>query len=440
VSFRLIELQDHNLRISSPQGALGKSPGFANTAGSNPVFGQTAFEQFRLHPNDSFTHYWSSLSLDPLVKSNKHFRHHADIAYAHLNDLSQEHELKDDVIFAIPSHYSRNQLATLLGIARHCPFKLTGLVDLPLIAVAKAMPDSAAEAGLYLDFQLHQAVVTRFVAREGFLQRESIVQIPACGLMALRDAWSNLIAEVFIKQSRFNPQHNADTEQYIFNQLQTWLAELTSGRELSLSINNKGTIYQARLNAEAFELKVRNIYSRIQIELIKIKDTGTALFLPASMAALPGFIRFFPDSISLYDDASLENCLQHTSLLKSDSDALKLHIKLPLPKMTSPIKSHTESLPSHFLFRHKAYPLQSDIDKRVGSHTINGRADSGMKLPGLAKHLNIRFEKQTYMLYPESDLELRLNGTKLTAPASLQIGDCISLDETKELIHLIQVQ
>ena len=55
----LITLQDHDVRVLTPDDLLARSPGFAHIAGTDPVFGEAARQQARLHPRLSFNQFWA---------------------------------------------------------------------------------------------------------------------------------------------------------------------------------------------------------------------------------------------------------------------------------------------------------------------------------------------------------------------------------------------
>jgi len=74
----LLELHDSRVTLRSAQRVLAASPGFANVAGAEPLFGEAARQVARLHPRQNFHQFWQQLSLDPLAIKTKTFRHHAD--------------------------------------------------------------------------------------------------------------------------------------------------------------------------------------------------------------------------------------------------------------------------------------------------------------------------------------------------------------------------
>ena len=418
----LIELHDHNIRISSPQGLLGVSPGFAGTAEKVPVFGSRALELTRLHPQQNFNQFWFQLSLDPLINKSKYFRHQADLAYGHLENISSLYGLNGETIFAVPSHYTPTQLATLLGLVRHCSMDAAGLVDMSLLALAN-LPEH--QHAMFMDIQLHQTVLTLVSRENGAIKREKVLPIPGTGLMALYDSWVSTIADSFIKQSRFDPLHNADTEQYIYNQLEGWLAAVNQNQEILLEINNKGAIHQASLTLKNFSRRAENIFNRVKQELDSIATNHTPVYVLERAMLLPGLQQTLPEIAGVADDVITVNGYRHLDLIRSDGDNLKLITRLPLDKaaMVPQSAARTVNRPTHFVFRHKAFAMP----------------DVNLPELGLATPVKITLQEQGYCLHNNPELDLQLNGSPVSEPTILKLGDCLTVNKDF-LLEFIQVQ
>ncbi len=417
----LIELHDQNIRISTPEGLLRQSPGFANTFSKQPVYGEEALKLTRLHPQENFNQFWSQLSLDPLVNKNKHFRHQADLAYGHLNSLLMDLDLQEEAVFAVPSHYSGNQLATLLGLVKHCPVQPVGLVDLSLLALAGLQEHQHA---VFMDIQLHQTVLTRAVREQGEILREKVVSVPGTGLIALQDAWANTITDAFIKQSRFDPLHNADTEQYLYNELHQWLNRVSSQQEIQIEINNKGTVHQASLTLKNFQQRAQNIYKRVLQELAAMGAENSPVYALAANTALPGIELALPALFTVPEDRLSANAYRHLERIRGSGEALRLVARLPVPEENGTLsRKGTAARPSHFLFLHKAYALPN------------------LNLPELKLHspIKVSLQQQGYCLHNNPELELQLNGAPVTEPAVLKLGDCLTVNNDS-IIEFIQVQ
>lgn len=456
MSLHIIELNDRDIRLSSADTILESSPGIINIANNPAIFGEPAHQQTRLHPRQSFNQFWSKLSLDPLANGNEHFRHQADLAYAHLNDLSARHNINGDVIFAVPSNYSRDQLAILLGLVKQSSFTAVGLVDLAVLHSFK-MP--SVEPSIFVDIQLHQTVLTTLNNTNGLITRGKVLQIPGTGLLALYDAWSNMISDEFITQSRFDPQHNAGTEQYVYSHLKPWLTDAIEHNEVLMEINNKGSIHQAKINLDHFEQRARNIVERIQNEVNNLSTTETSLYLPEEISELPGITLYLEQVISLPKSAPAANCFTASKFIVRDADKLGLVTSLPLdtlghsPSNTpSPLQNATngeQAKPllnaSHILLNHQAYCLPME-QVQIGPAAFKPTSDNNGFLyitiddSALSSPLTIIRQGDNLILQNNSTLGVQLNHQTLTQDTRLQLGDSISFATATTTLQLIQVQ
>jgi hypothetical protein len=440
VSVNLIELNDRNVRLRNQDEILLESPGFANIVEKQPVFGEEARKVARLHPRQTFSQFWSQLSLDPLANSDGHFRHQADLAFAHLNSIAGQQALTDEVIFAVPSNYNRNQLSILLGLVQSCEFDAVGLVDLALLRTAGAdNPDKA----VYLDIQLHQCVLTTFTKNDGGVVRDKMVQIPGTGLLALHNAWANMAADEFIKQSRFDPQHNAETEQYVHNQLFNWIDQARMNNEIMMEINNKGSVYQARVNTGHFEQKVRNIFGRVKEELETLAGHDYLLHLQEDHAELPGLSLYLSNLIPVTDNLLMESCILHLDHIKGEPGSLNFITSLPGTEQSSSPATTTKAnnAPSHVLINNKAYALPAQL--QFGP--INGNSPAGssaiqVEAAGGSGDLRISVTTDGVLLDIQGVGNVQLNGLKAEPREVLKLGDAIRLPGSDALLQLIQVE
>ncbi len=445
MSMHLIELNDYNVSLhSQDSGLLVASPGFAVVTQEQPLFGEDAKACYRLHPRQSFNQFWSQLSMDPLVNSNKLFRHQADLAYGHLKTLAQSGGESGEVVFVIPGNYTRNQLAVLLGLAKQTPLKAVGLVDLSVLATA---PVADSDSVVYLDMQLHQSVLSVLVNKSGQLQRQSVLQIPGTGLLSLQDAWAGMITDAFIRQSRFDPLHNAETEQFIYNQLPIWIAQSLSGNEVLLEINHKGSIYQAKINRGHFELRAKNILTRIKNELKVLTPPGAAVLTTPEVAQLPGMSVYLPEVEALDAGAVVSHGFGALDqIVRGGDQALSFITSLTARKTSAaaPVNSH-KGRPSHLLVGHTAHAL--------GAHILYvGKAESPIPSTGEVKYIEVegpapgqvltlsRQEDGGYTLEPQGNSGLLVNGEEVDSRQNLKLGDLISPRDQSFSAQLIQVQ
>ncbi len=438
----LIELQDNNICVRDHDIVLVRSPGFASIAGSVPVFGEAAREQARQHPRHSFNQFWSQLSLDPLIIKNKHFRHTADLAYSHLDSLTKPLNLDNGVVLGVPSNYSRTQLSVLLGIVKQYAFDTVGLVDLALLQAAGVQAVSQSDECIIIDMQLHQTVLTSFRKVDGHLLKERVVQVPFSGLIALQDGWVNMITDAFITQSRFDPQRDAESEQFIANQLGNLITSSRSNNELLLEINLKGTIHQARMTRENFEQKSQTIFARINKELSELRTPASEVYIAAGHMNLPGLTQAITGLIAMDDDVAITSCRQHIEHIKGGSGGLQFVTRLPLEKSAVGNTPATQArLPSHVVIQHRALMIP------FGRLTIgSGPADleSARVMPlGLSDFsgaIALVRNNKGLQLELHTSSEVLHNGQPARSGQSLAMGDNLRLGKNElQLIIVEQV-
>jgi hypothetical protein len=217
----IVEINDAGIVVSHGEHVLLESPGYAVVDGDQILVGEAAVKRSRLNPRASYDQFWEQLSLEALPKRHVRAQHHADLAYQHLSALWAQVEANaSEMIFAVPGSFNTQQLGLLLGIAKACAMRATGLVD---AATAAASTMQAAGTLWHLDAQLHRIVLTELDAHTD-LARTSVHDVARRGLVALREAWTNAIANAFLREARFDPMHRAESEQALYDRLPEWLA------------------------------------------------------------------------------------------------------------------------------------------------------------------------------------------------------------------------
>src|SRR5690606_38367301 len=164
--------------------------------------------------------------------------------------------------------------------------------------------------------------------------------------LALQDAWTNLIADEFIRQTRFDPKHNAEVEQYLYNRLEDWLAQSAARGELLIELDHKGSVHQALLTHEALQRRSQQVAERIRKELDTIRTPESAVHLLHSHLQLPGLASHLPGLQALHEDALLETFLRNLPQIRRTPEQLQFISSLPLetaaarPAPAAPLATH----------------------------------------------------------------------------------------------------
>ncbi len=350
MSTGIIELNDSGLRLNQADRPPLDSPGFALITEQNLLLGDAARRQARLHPLQTNNQFWQRLNLDPLNNANPNCRHHADLAFNHLREIRQLAQEIEEVIFAIPGHFSREQLSLLLGIAQACDFNAVGLVDSATAALA---PHVGRGHFLHVDIQLHQTVISHLEANQA-VTRGQVETIPGVGIIALYDAWAQLLAEQFILHTRFDPLHSADTEQQLYDALPDFLEQCRRAGEATLALGE----HKVALPQHKVREKVAPLYERI---LQKLSQPCDRIYLSDRWRQLPGFSETLSSAQLLEPDAIAAGCQLHESLIRGQGEHLSFVTQLPVTTSPKQSEDATTERANYLLCDHQAYPAEQPL-------------------------------------------------------------------------------
>jgi hypothetical protein len=453
MSMKVIELNDSAVSVSDESGLLVQSPGFAVVGDRGLEVGRAAEQQARLRPTSSFNKFWHQLSLEPLGYSVGNVRHFADLAYAHLLHVAEEAQLDGDVIFAVPGNFTSQQLAILLGLARQCPFNPVGVVD---AALASTLDLVEKPNLVFADIQLHQALLTRFSIIDGQLQRESVIQIPEAGLQDFNNLLMQFATGLFVQQCRFNPQHNAESEQQLYNALPGWLGQFGENRSsLLMEIKTASAVHQAKVPWETLVQKLSDFYARIRQQIDSVSQgPDTQVVVSSALAGLPSFTLALtaPDELQIAAPESLgKTCIELEQFINSDDEGFQFVTRLPLAgqvdlKISRPATDDGVedcSRPTHVLCGSHALPLGkvtiSNEGDQPGSETVNGK-NIQLAIDGLPAYLGQIEREGEQVSIVCGEAGALLNGEKISGKQQLELGDLLQFTDNSEAIRLIRVR
>lgn len=432
MSLKVIELNDAMLKVGDASGIVCQSPGFALAQDKALVLGEAAEQQAKLHPTHSYNKYWYELSVDPLPHG-KFIRHYADLAYAQLQDLMQQAAIENDVLLAVPGNFTRQQLAILLGLAKTCQLNIVGVVD---SALAAAQSHLVEKQLVYAEQQLHQVVLTRLNYNNNALGVDTVVQIPGVGSQNMIDQIMQLATNAFIQQCRFNPQHNAETEQQLYNAVSGWWRQSNvdeSGLVLELQVGSNA--YTAKMPRETLISSLGNHYKKIQQQLVALTNSGSnGILLNSGIASLPGLRQLVDDKHivkAVSDDAIIRTCLDYEAQIRSHETGIKLVSSLTLSTgpgnsdgSTVDTKTVPDNLPTHVLYRHQAIPLTAL------------RANGNLNLPKVPGDI---ISSPHAVILDSGNKEFLLNAQPVKGRLELALGDRVQEKGSSDTLTLIRV-
>lgn len=287
MGFAAIEFNDTGIALARDGVLLAQCPGYALLDNDRLLVGEEALRQSRLKPRLTSTRFWQRLSNDPVLPSTPTGASFADVARAHLSQLwARGGQQADKLILVVPGSFERQQLGLLLGIAEQLELPVRGMVDSALVACRAR---ACEELIVHVDIHLHRLVVTG-VALGDTAQRLFYRSLEGCGLIQLYDRWIRLIADLFVRTTRFDPLHRAQSEQAIYDRLPIWLAALGVQGSMGIEMAARdGGMHAIRLNRSQIVESVRDIYVRLATLIEELRaERPFSLQLADGVFRLPG--------------------------------------------------------------------------------------------------------------------------------------------------------
>lgn len=324
------------LGLAEDGAVLGPSPGCALVEGGEAVFGEEALRRSRLAPRFAASDYWSRLDAEPLGPPFPEGLSSADLVCGHLESLwAQVKAGTGEVVLAVPGVYGDRQLVLLLGIAQALAMPVTGLVDAAVAAASAGFP---GERLLHVEVGLRRAVVTE-VRQGASLARERVARIDRWGQDEVVDAQVRGAAAAFVRQSRYDPLHDAATEQALFDRLPAWLAALERDERATWRLPfpaGEAAAEVTRAEAEAWTARFAEELSQ-QVSVFKRAGEPLTVLLSAHAGRLPGLgdrlaaVRGL-EVVRLPVQAAAAGALRGRDAIRSPRDAVRLVTRLPRPE------------------------------------------------------------------------------------------------------------
>jgi hypothetical protein len=197
-------------------GAESASPGFARLGGGTIVTGVAAERGAALHRRDVIDRFWDTLDTEPADPKRPRSPNRAEVACAHLGHvLEGVHRPGEDVVIAVPPVYDRRQLGLLVAVAEELDAPLRGLVASPIIVDSES---ESAQTIVVVELGLHRCILSVVEAGERVCLRRTRVT-PDVGRQTFRRQWLAAIGGELLRATRFDPLHDAHSEQALRDRL-----------------------------------------------------------------------------------------------------------------------------------------------------------------------------------------------------------------------------
>ena len=155
---------------------------------------------------------------------------------------------------------------------------------------AAAMADR--EHYVVLEAGWRSATATRVVGGEECIYEESFISERA-NLLDVYDLWLAAVAAVLVKNTRFDPLLNLDSEQRLFADLPALAARAAIEGKVEAAVESEGARFAVPVESALFADAAQAFYRELArlTRSARIAGEGTALILPAESRRWPGFCR-----------------------------------------------------------------------------------------------------------------------------------------------------
>jgi hypothetical protein len=437
-------------------GQATESPGFSLPEKDRLLVGKEAEGKAHLFPRQILNRFWDQLDTEPLEQPGKYApQNHAEIVYHHLSCIRQVIQKHgDEIVLVVPAFYNRQQLGLILGIAQELSMDVKGFVPMALATSSVAFPGKML---MHLDIHLHRIEVI-YLKQGEYLTIEDSVTTTGKGLIHLYRGWVDTIAQEFVRSTRFDPLHQAASEQELYDRLPGVLSHLQHNSSMVFDMIDSAASYSITLKRDFFTRKAESIYGEVcrLVERIRNKhgkdEPAVALQLSHRLNRLPGcgeMLSTMRDTqiIELKRGAGANGVLRIWQQLSDQRNTEGISFFTSRPWQHSQriydfepaAEKATNMLPTHLLHRSIAYPITHKpltIGREIDSEKT--RVQTYGRAPQISpRYYTIGLRGRKVVLDDYSTGGIFVDETRVNGSMTLKLGQIIRLGTNGEQFQLI---
>ena len=457
-----LEIHDGGILCTDADGRLRpteaealESPGYAVVLGGQLLVGTPAYHQARRHPRQTNSRFWEMFDAQPLRSPEFEGYSHAELAYRHLERVWQQIRTDPaEVILVVPDHYANEELGLLLGIASTLGLPVRGLISQ---ALAANPPQARPWMDFHVDLHLHRMVLTAVDGRTRprVCRHATIVDQ---GREAIHREWVRMLAEAFVRQTRFDPLYAAETEQNLHDRLPAITNAEKQRETVPIEMQADGRTHHIQIEREALKAPytpwIENLAEAITAwqRTLSAPPEASRLLITHRAAALPGFATQLENVTGLTAHrldagAAAANALAYNGLFADGGTAHGVPWLKRVPgaatetpaSSTDPAAADAPAAPTHLVYRGWAYPITEvpltvgrDLPADTRGIRVRGR------LAGISRqHFSVRRENRQVLLTDTSSYGTRLDDVPVTGRAVLTVGQVIRIGTPGETLQAI---
>jgi len=449
----VIQLDDRAVAFARGGHVLSSAPSAVWDGSTGEPAGTDAWNALRRHPTATSTRHLGAL----LSERSASDRTIALVAAELVRRLAAQPPTPEERVWlAAPARSSEQGLSAMLAIARNLSLPVDGFIDAAVAAVAALGLEGSA---IVLEIGMHATAAT-YIDRDGAqVRRRRTAITQRGGLIAFYQGWLELVSTTMVKRTRFDPLHDAATEQNLFDSLATWARDAAVTGAVNAVLNKGAERFEVPLTRDQFAQAGQGLHREIMRLLHGLRPAGVpmALVVPSLINELPGLA----DELEQFVDCELIGipdgfAAAVTSRLdlpeRASADAIRLLRRLTVMISEPTIdvggikhnilgsQAGRKVAPSHLLHDGKVYALAVEP-------LVIGRAPVGPRTislsEGLAgvsrRHCTLAAEGGEVILLDHSNFGTYVNGERVAERVRLLAGDRLRVGDPGVEFSLIAV-
>jgi len=443
-----LHLLDAALAVASDGSLLSSSSSVVHADPARAaMMGRPAGDIARLAPRQVSSDHWATIARE----GGKASAAAVAVARAELSTRIDDTQRDSPLQCAVSAAFSAESLGVILALARREGLRIGGFHDAAALAVASV---GLTGTTLVLEFGLAHVVATRVEHVDDQLRPRAAVVRRGAGLLALRQSWLRMVSEAMVLRTRFDPLHEAASEQRLHDLLDDAAARAATTGSTDLELPTGRDPVRISLSRDQFTEAADDLYREVLAALHELRPAGSRvnILIDDTAVRLPGLLgrlaelrgcRFYSCSASLTARAA--------SLAGSqvdDDGAVTLQrgypAGVPLEAASeldlSALANFVDTAPTHALWEGRAFVLPQSGALEIGRDPASGGLRLGEGYAGVSRlHCSLRAEGGTVTLIPHSAQDTWLNDERVRGRVRVQSGDRLRLGTPGVSIELIAV-
>lgn len=440
-----IEFNDSGVILSDGTSIIVNSPGYCIHQAQNTLLGNAAMTKARLLPNDCHSSYWSDLAA---AQKDVIDRENINLALLHLREIwSQAPAGVSATILTVPANYSKTGLGILLGICKELSIPVNALVH---HAALTPSLENHAGATVHVELQLHHCVISYLEKdNEEFRVIDSEL-LPEIGLQHIYKNFAQVIGQAFVSATRFDPLHNAENEQQLYNSVANWLHLAKTNEQIVCQLHHHQQVHEIVVEAATLENICRIYVNKILDKVLaKFPQEKLALAVSHKINELLGFSQHASlrgvTTLNLAQGHHANLALQHAEHVLANDEQVYLIKQLPVTTVTQTIdhdnkpQTTVQDQPSHVLFCNHAYRLQDALYLDPQQDAVDGFCLVDEDDRANDSCVAIRNDVSGIWIEPLNSEKVTLNDRVIDSGAYPNVGDYLQVDDCEESLMFIKV-